>query len=244
MIRCVVVDDEPLARKLLGDFIEKTPVLKLEGIFSSALKSLELLNTKQIDVLFLDIQMPDITGIDFLKTLKKKPYVVFTTAYAEFALEGFELDVVDYLLKPFDFNRFLKSVNKITQRVESTITSIQATEKKTEQAVPIIFVKDGSKLVKIELDSVLFIKGTREYATIHTTDKKIMTLQTLKSLEEELPDNFIRVHNSYIIYIPAINTVSRNEIEIGGEVIPIGISYKKQFFEKLKSFFPGKDFNG
>lgn len=242
MIRCVIIDDEPLARKLLIDFIDKTPTLKLEGSFSSALKSLDVLHNRPVDVIFLDIQMPDITGIDFLKTLKKKPFVVLTTAYAEYALEGFELDVVDYLLKPFDFSRFLKSINKISQRIDSGISVRTLDERRTEQP-QILFVKDGNKRVKIELNSILFIQGTREYATIHIPNKKIMTLQTLKSLEEELPETFIRVHNSYIIYIPAINTITKNEIEIGEEIIPIGISYKKQFHEALKKYFPGKDFS-
>jgi len=237
MIRCLVIDDEPFARQLLTDFIKKVPDLHLEGSFSSALQSLEVLRKKQIDVLFLDIQMPDINGIEFLKTLDHKPLVIFTTAYAEHALQGFELDVADYLLKPFDFNRFLKSVNKISQRVQapSRVAAEPNNEKKD-----FIFIKDGTKLIKIELNSIRYIKGLREYVTIFTKDKKIMSLQVLKSLEEMLPAEFIRVHNSYIIAFSSIDVVIKNKIQIGQEFIPIGITYKKRFFEELQRYYPGK----
>jgi two-component system, LytTR family, response regulator len=238
MIRCVVIDDEPYARQLLTEFVTKVPNLKLEGAFSSALAALPALSKKNIDVLFLDIQMPDISGIDFLKTLDKKPMVVFTTAFAEYALEGFELDVADYLLKPFDFSRFLKAVNKLTQRIEPSVPP--ATPEMSSGRKDFIFVKDGTKLVKINLAEILFIKGTREYVTIVTPDSKIMSLQAMKALEEELPDNFIRVHNSFIVNITAINSIAKNEIEIGDEIIPVGITYKKSFFEKIRKFFPGR----
>lgn len=237
MIRCLVIDDEPFARELLTDFIKKVPDLYLEGSFSSALKSLEVLRKKQVDVLFLDIQMPDITGIEFLKTLDNKPLVVFTTAYAEHALQGFELDVADYLLKPFDFNRFLKSVNKISQRLQ---THSRAVVEPTPERKDFIFIKDGTKLIKVELSTVRYIKGLREYVTIFTKEKKIVSLQVLKSLEEMLPPEFIRVHNSYIVAFSAIEAVVRNKIQIGQEFIPIGITYKKRFFEELQRYYPGK----
>jgi two-component system LytT family response regulator len=237
MIRCLVIDDEPFARQLLTDFIKKVPDLHLEGSFSSALKSLEVLRKKQVDVLFLDIQMPDITGIEFLKTLDNKPLVVFTTAYAEHALQGFELDVADYLLKPFDFNRFLKTINKISQRLQtpSRIAAVSTAERSD-----FIFIKDGTKLIKVELNAIRYIKGQREYVTIFTKDKKIMSLQVLKSLEGMLPVEFIRVHNSYIVAFAAIDAVIKNKIQIGQEFIPIGITYKKRFFEELQRYSPGK----
>lgn len=241
MIRCLVIDDEPYARELLSEFIAKLPNLKLEGAYSSALGALPSLSKKTVDVIFLDIQMPDISGIDFLKTLDKRPCVIFTTAFSEYALEGFELDVVDYLLKPFDFNRFLKAVNKLTLRLEKSAPGYPS-EKAQGRQPDFIFVKDGSKLVKVELKNILFIKGTREYVTIHTRDKKIMSLQTLKNLETELPPEFIRVHNSYIVFIPSVGTITKNEVEIEGETIPIGITYKKNFLDRIRSYFPGKDF--
>ena len=237
MIRCVVIDDEPLARQLLSDFVKKVPELQLEGSFSSALKALEKLRKQQVDVLFLDIQMPDITGIEFLKTLEHKPLVVFTTAYAEHALQGYELDVADYLLKPFDFNRFLKSVNKISQRLKSESKS--GPSEKSDS----IFIKDGTKLVKVELSTIRYIKGSREYVTIVTGDKKIMSLQTMKSLEEMLPQEFIRIHNSFIISLPAVETIFKNKLQVGGEVFPVGITYKKKVFEALRRYYPAKKIN-
>lgn len=235
MIRCVVIDDEPLARQLLTDFIAKVPELSLEGSFSSALNSLELLRKKQVDVLFLDIQMPDITGIEFLKALDHKPLVVFTTAYAEHALTGYELDVADYLLKPFDFNRFLKSITKITQRLKPESESKNASDQ-TE----FIFIKDGTKQVKIPVTSIRFIKGSREYVTIVTTDKKVMSLQTMKSMEEILPADFIRIHNSFIISLAAVETIYKNKLQLGNEDFPIGITYKKKVLEALAKYYPTK----
>ncbi len=235
MIRCIVIDDEPLARQLLADFISKVPELSLEGSFSSALTSLEVLRKKQVDVLFLDIQMPDISGIEFLKTLDHKPMVVFTTAFAEHALQGYELDVDDYLLKPFDFNRFLKSINKITQRLKTAPGFSDLGEK-----IDSIFVKDGTKQVKIPIDSIRYIKGSREYVTIVTSDKKIMSLQTMKGMEEMLPPCFIRIHNSFIISLAAVDTIFKNKLQIGKEEFPIGITYKKKVFEALTQFYPTK----
>lgn len=235
MIRCVVIDDEPLARQLLADFISKVPELSLEGSFSSALTSLELLRRKRVEVLFLDIQMPDISGIEFLKTLDHKPLVVFTTAFAEHALQGYELDVADYLLKPFDFNRFLKSINKITQRLKAT-TGFTPSEEKIDS----IFIKDGTRQVKILLNSIRYIKASREYVTIVTDDKKIMSLQTMRGMEEMLPPGFIRIHNSFIISLAAVDTIFKNKLQIGKAEFPIGITYKKKVFEALKQFYPTK----
>jgi two-component system, LytTR family, response regulator len=241
MIRCIIIDDEPYARELLTEFIAKVPDISLEGVYSNALKALPVLSKKSIDVIFLDIQMPDISGIDFLKTLEKKPFIIFTTAFAEHAVQGFELDAVDYLLKPFDFNRFLKASNKVVQRLDKSIHIVPKNEGDKDNS-NFIFVKDGNKLVKVEYKKILFIKGTREYVTIHTQEKKIMSLQTLKNLEMELPPDFIRVHNSFIIYLPAVGTISKNEIEVGKEIIPIGITYKKGLQEKIKEYnMPGKN---
>jgi two-component system LytT family response regulator len=219
---------------LLTDFIAKVPELQLEGSYSSALKALEKLRKNQVDVLFLDIQMPDINGIEFLKTLDHKPLVIFTTAYAEHALEGYELDVADYLVKPFDFNRFLKSINKITLRLKAELAS--PVSEKSE----FIFVKDGTKQVKIPLASIHYIKGSREYVTIVTNDKKIMNLQTMKSMEEMLPPEFIRIHNSFIISLAAVDTIYKNKLQVGKETFPIGITYKKKVFEALGRYYPTK----
>jgi DNA-binding LytR/AlgR family response regulator len=235
MIRCIIIDDEPYARQLLTDFVDKVPGLALEGAYASALQALPSLNRKPIDIIFLDIQMPDISGIDFLKTLERKPSIIFTTAFAEHALEGFELDVVDYLLKPFDFNRFLRAANRVVQRLDKQVHIHDSNEAENDKA-DFMFIKDGSRLVRVEYAKILFIKGAREYVTIYMQDRKIMSLQTLKNLEMELPRDFIRVHNSFIIYLPAVGALLKNELEVGKEIIPIGITYKKNLQERIRSY--------
>lgn len=236
MIRCAIIDDEPMARQLLEAFIRKTPSLQLVGAYASALQAREVLARKSADVIFLDIQMPDITGIEFLKTFDHRPAVILTTAYAEYALEGFELDVVDYLLKPFDFNRFIKAVNKLQQRLQPA--PLAATSDESRPTLDFLFVKDGHKLVRIDLDDIVYIKGSREYITIYTRDRKVMSLQSMKSLEQELPPGFVRIHNSYIVRLRALEAVHKTQVEVQGEVIPIGITYKKAFFDALQQHRP------
>jgi two-component system, LytTR family, response regulator len=233
MIRCVVIDDEPYARELLKNFISKVPDASLEGSFASALHAIPILSKENIDVIFLDIQMPDISGIDFIKSLDQRPTIIFTTAYAEYAIEGFALDVADYLLKPFDFQRFLKAINKVRKK------SVALPERESSAAEDFIFVKDGTKLVKVQYSQILFLKGTREYVTLHTSTQKIMTLQTMKSFENNLPDYFVRVHNSFIINLRTIDSIEKDEIQIADELIPVGQTYKKAFHEKIQRFFPG-----
>ncbi len=231
MIRCLIVDDEPYARKLLEEFIQKLPELTLVGAAADALSARSILSKQKVDVLFLDIQMPDLTGIDFLKSTTHRPLVIFTTAFAEYALEGFELDAVDYLLKPFDFNRFLKAVNKITERLPSGENRIEK-DKTAER--DFLFVKDGYKLVKVDLKSVLYIKGSREYVTFVSENSKVMSLLSLKDLEEDLPSDFVRIHHSFIVRINAIQSVTKEEVTIGGESLPIGATYKKRFLERIE----------
>ena len=231
MIRCLIVDDEPYARKLLEEFIQKLPELTLVGVAADALSARNVLSKQKVDVLFLDIQMPDLTGIDFLKSTSHKPLVIFTTAFAEYALEGFELDAVDYLLKPFDFNRFLKSVNKITERMD---LGSRKQEKESGKEKDFLFVKDGYKLVKVDLKSVIYLKGSREYVTFVSNSSKVMSLLSLKDLEEDLPSDFVRIHHSFIVRIDAIQSISKEEVTIGGESLPIGATYKKRFLDKIE----------
>lgn len=231
MIRCLIVDDEPYARKLLEEFVQKTEELTLVGSAKNAMEARAILSKQKVDVLFLDIQMPELTGIDFLKSSARTPLVVFTTAYAEYALQGFELDAVDYLLKPFDFNRFLKAVNRINERFQSKQVTSGAMSGSTFKDY--IFVKDGARLVKIELNGILYIKGSREYVTFVTKTGRIMSLMAMKQLEQELTEDFIRIHNSYIIRIAAIDSISKDEVSIGNEILPIGATYKKVLLQKL-----------
>jgi DNA-binding LytR/AlgR family response regulator len=230
-ISCLIVEDEPLARNLIAEYVSKVPFLHLVKACSSPIEAMNLLRQNQIDLLFLDVQMPEITGISFLKSLQKKPHVVLTTAYSEYALEGYELDVIDYLLKPITFDRFLKAVDKVSQRM-ATGTPATPSDKIAEQASDYIFVKDGTKLVKIRWADILFVEGLKDYVTIHTRQQKVVSLQRLKVMEEQLPkDKFLRIHNSFIVAIDAIEVIHKDKVQIGEHQIPIGETYKKSFRE-------------
>lgn len=235
-LNCVIIEDEPLARNLLVEYVRKVPSLNLIEAFSNPLAAMETLRSAPVDVLFLDVQMPEITGISLLKILKKRPLIVLTTAYSQYALEGYELDVADYLLKPITFERFLKSVDKITQRLETVPASPPSTPAETVSSPPaFIFVKDGTKLVKVKLDEILYIEGLKDYVTIHTESQKIVTLQRLKALESQLPsDKFIRIHNSYIVSLDAIDVIQKNEVQIRDVSLPVGDTYRKSFREFIE----------
>ena len=233
---CIIVEDEPLARNLLSAYISKVPRLELKQSFSNALDALEYLRENPVDVLFSDIQMPEVTGITLLKLLKTKPLIILTTAYSEYALEGYELEVYDYLLKPISFERFLKAVEKGIARLDGTTTSQTVTTVIQEvQSAPnqdYIFVKDGNKLIKINLSDILYIEGLKDYVCIYTPQKKIISLQTMKSLEASLPnDRFVRVHNSFIIAFSAIEEIEKDRLVIKKTTIPISDTYKKAFRE-------------
>jgi two-component system, LytTR family, response regulator len=232
---CIIVEDEPLARSLLENYIQKIPYLQLVQSFAEPMKALEFLRENTVDILFSDIQMPEITGITLLKILQKKPLIILTTAYSEYAIEGYELDVLDYLLKPITFERFLKSVEKASLRL-TTNQPLPIPEKIVQETnfaepiQPFIFVKDGTKLVKIRLSEIMYIEGLKDYVTIHTTLQKVISLQTLKALETQLPDNqFIRIHNSYIVALEWIEAIQREKVQIGKVFLPISDTYRKAF---------------
>jgi len=234
-INCLVVEDEPLARNLMTAYIEKVPYLNLLQACSNPLEAIDFLRENTVDLLFLDVQMPEITGITLLKILQKKPLVILTTAYSEYALEGYEHDVMDYLLKPITFERFLKAVEKAHARL-SNVTSNTVIQEKVvsppDGVQPFIFVKDGTKLVKIKLNDILYVEGLKDYVTIHTRTQKVVTLQRLKTLEEELPENkFIRIHNSFIVAFEAIEAIEKEKVQIGSVFIPISDTYRKTFKE-------------
>lgn len=232
-LKCLIVEDEPLARNLLVEYVKKISYLELVQASSNPLHALEVLRNNEIDLMFLDIQMPEITGTTLLKTLQKKPLVILTTAYSEYALESYELDVVDYLLKPITFDRFLRAVDKASQRISSPIANQEAVV--TDPAKPFVFIKDGTKLVKINYDDILFVEGLKDYVTIVTKTQKVVSLQRLKSLELQLPaDKFIRIHHSYIIALKAIDTIHKGEVQIGTHFIPISDSYRKAFKEFIE----------
>lgn len=233
MLNCIIVEDEPLARGLLEQYIDKIPYLNLLHSISNPLEALDILRNSSPDILFLDVQMPEITGITLLKMLKKKPIVILTTAYSEYAIEGYELDVTDYLLKPITFERFLKSVEKASEMLISTTDQknlISMPEAVVSQDNNFFFVKDGTKMVKVNFHEIKYIEGLKDYVKIVTTNKKITTLQRMKTLEELLPEElFIRVHHSYIVGLKWVEVIERDGLLIGDESIPISDTYRKAF---------------
>lgn len=230
-LNCLIIDDEQLARSLLKEFISKIPYLNLIGECKNPLDAFAFLEKQNIDLIFLDIQMPDLNGIEFLKSLNEKPAVILTTAYSEYALDGFDLDVTDYLVKPFSFDRFLKATNKAK---EWNVVKSKNGNKEVEGKNHISIYADH-KVYKIKHDDILYIEGLKEYVSFFTSDnKRIITLESLKRLEELLPsDKFIRIHKSYIVPIDKIKSMEGNEVEIGSKKIPIGRSYKEEVVKKI-----------
>lgn len=228
---CIIVDDEPLAQDVLESHIEKLPNLQLIKKCSNAFEAQQVLSDEHVDMIFLDIQMPGLTGLEFLKTLKDPPAVIFTTAYSEHAVEGFELDATDYLVKPVPFERFFKAVNKAIHYInlEGNEASAEAEED------DYIFVKADKKIVKIMLDDILYIEGLKDYVMIYTDEQRIITLQTMKNLEERLPAaRFRRVHRSFIISVNKLKSVSGNFVEIKDKQIPLGKHYKDDFMKLIE----------
>ena len=229
-IKCIVVDDEPLARELLETHIAAVPFLEHLGSFKNAILATEFLRTTAVDIVFLDIQMPMLTGVDFIKTIPNLPSVIFTTAYREYAVESYTLDVVDYLLKPITFDRFFKAVSKV-QRASTTTTSVQ---KEVQQAIDYLFVQVNKKQVKLLLDEVLYIESDKDYLKIHLSDKRLVIKEPLHQLLQKLPDHFLRVHRSYIVNQNHITAFTQQDIEIGELEIPIGGLYKEPVLTILK----------
>lgn len=225
MMDCVIVDDEPLAREGLTNYVKEIDFLNLSGVCANPVELISLLNQQAIDLVFLDIQMPKMTGIDFLKIFEKPPLVIITTAYPEFALEGFQLNVLDYLLKPVTFERFVKSVNKAHEQ-HFLINRASADHQATSDS-RYVFVKCGNKYEKIYVDEILFIEGLQNYVTIHTGKSKYVTLLNLKKLEQELDAKaFIRVHKSFLVPVRKIDAIEGNEIFIQSHRIPISRSHR------------------
>lgn len=235
-IRCLVVDDEPLAIRLLEKHISQVESLEIVATCNSAIKAFEILNTQTIDLMFLDIKMPHLTGIDFLKSLKSPPKTIFTTAYRDFALESYDLEIVDYLLKPITFERFLKAIDKFTRLSSQVFPEVQ----KETIVSDYIVVKSGNKHHKIVLNDILYIESLKDYIQIHlVNDSKIISKYTLVDIEKELISyNFLRVHRSYIINTSKITAFSTNDIDLNhNKEIPIGASYKDTivvFLDKIK----------
>lgn len=235
MITCIAIDDEPLALKQIVAYVNKTPFLNLAEKFDSALDAMSWLNENSVDLMFADINMPDLNGMDFVKSLNNPPKVIFTTAYSEYALEGFKVDAVDYLLKPISYPDFLKAAQKAKQRFfenENVIEKVDSNEK-------FLFIKSEYKILRINLADIQYIESMREYVQIHTENQKpIMTLLSMKKLMDHLPEkDFMRVHRSFIINLNKITTVERSRIIFGDVYIPVSEQYKAEFTRFLDNNF-------
>ncbi|RUT80183.1 DNA-binding response regulator [Ancylomarina longa] len=236
-MRCIIVDDEIHARKVLEKYIQDIPHLELVHSCKNALEAMDVLRNKQVDAMFLDINMPKLTGLSFLESLSHPPLVVITTAYREYALDAFELDVIDYLHKPIPFPRFVKAIAKVIEKLSfqdrSTNKIVESTVSKTEN---FIFVKADKKTIKLNFEDIIYIEGLGDYIKIHTKTKTIVSKLTIKKLEDLLPTNqFPRVHKSYIVSLQLIESIEGNQIEIDQQKIPIGQSYRQGFMEIINS---------
>lgn len=236
MIRCIAIDDEPLALRQIADYIKKTPFLELSGQFESALQAITFLNNNEVDLMFVDINMPDLSGMDFVKSLNAPPKVIFTTAYSEYAIEGFKVNAIDYLLKPIGYSDFLKASERARERFSTKMaenTQINIDEK-------FLFIKSEYKILRINLSEIKYIEGMREYVRIFIEAKKpVMALMSMKKMEDYLPDkNFMRVHRSFIVNLNKISTIERNRIIFDEDVyIPVSEQYKAKFQKFLNNNF-------
>jgi DNA-binding LytR/AlgR family response regulator len=234
-IKCITIDDEPLALKQISGFVRETPFLELVASCKSAFEAMEVLTKENIDLMFVDIQMPDLTGIDFVKSLNKEQKIIFTTAYQEYALEGFKVDALDYILKPFGYNEFLKAANK----AKSYFELLQKSTIQADSKADYLFVKSEYKIKRINLNDILYIEGLREYVKIVLKkEKPVLSLMSLKSLEEKLPsERFMRVHRSFIVNLNEVQTIERSRIIFDKIYIPVSDQYKDKFQEFLGKRF-------
>jgi two-component system LytT family response regulator len=236
MIKCLAIDDEPLALRQIVEYIKKTSFLELAGQCESAMRALDFLEKNRVDLMFVDINMPDLNGMDFVKSLENPPAIIFITAYSEYALEGFRVDAIDYLLKPISYGDFFKSVNKAKVWFEKH--QQKADEVKSNK--DFLFIKSEYKILRINFDDIKYIEGMNEYIKIHlTTSKPVMTLLSMKAIEEQLPsEKFMRVHRSYIVNLAKISVIERSRIIFDGNVyIPVSEQYKSNFQNYIEKNF-------
>ena len=233
MINCIIIDDEPLARKGLREYISDVDFLRLAGEYDNPLKATEMISKGEVQLLFLDIQMPKITGLDFMKTLQKPIPVIFTTAFPQFALDGFELNALDYLVKPISFDRFLKAALKAKEYYEVRQKN-EADRPPVAEPGNYFFIKADNRLVKVSFSDILFIEALQNYVVVHTQEKKLITYLTFKSVEEYLPSTqFIKVHKSFIVSASKIHSIEGNDIRIDQHHIPISRNLKEEVMDKL-----------
>ncbi len=236
-INCIAIDDEPLALEIIADYCGKVAFLNLMKTFINPVESIEFIRSEKIDLIFLDIQMEELSGIQLLNALKHKPFVIFTTAYDSYAIQGFELDVVDYMLKPISFERFIKGVNKVCERMQmDTHTGLTGDQVKVKNHEgTFFFVKTETRMERIENQDVLYVEGMGDYWRIVTRTRRIMTLMNAKKLEEVLHEpQFCRVHKSFFVALDKIESIERNRIKIGDKYIPVSETYRKSFFDQVE----------
>ena len=231
--KVLIVDDEPLAQKVLQRFISLVDSLELVGLCSNAIEASNALRNQPVDLLFLDIRMPELSGLDLLKIIKNPPKVILTTAYAEHALEGYEFGVIDYLVKPIAFDRFLRAINKVVPTLQASTPPLMPTP--VPKPSNYLFVKSDRKIYKIDYPEIKYVEAFGNYVKIHTTDKIVLAQETLTNLEKSLPaDHFLRIHKSYIVSIHFINLVDGNSLFVENVELPIGQLYKQRVYEMLK----------
>ncbi len=235
-INCIAIDDEPLALDIIKDYCSKVAFLNLLKIFDNAIESIEYIRSNKVDLIFLDIQMEELSGIQLLNALKHRPFVIFTTAYERYAIQGFELDVVDYMLKPISFERFIKGVNKVCERMQLDTGSGKPENGKSKtHETSFFFVKTETRMERIESADVLYVEGMGDYWRIVTKTRRIMTLMNARKLEEVLHEpQFCRVHKSFFIALDKIESIERNRIKIGDQYIPVSETYHKAFFDLIE----------
>jgi DNA-binding LytR/AlgR family response regulator len=234
-IKGLIIDDEPLARNVIQEYAKKIPSLTIVGECEDAICAHQLLQNEQVDLMFLDINMPKLTGIEFLKTLKNPPLVIFTTAYSEYALDGFELNIVDYLKKPFSFERFCKAFFRAEELLllKQSVLKPEVTEKQND----FLFVKSDKKTIKVNISEICYIEGLGDYIKLYMTDKKLVTNLSMKKIENLLPVNqFYRIHKSFIISLDKIESIEGNMVKINNTKLPVGNSYRQNFMLHIKNF--------
>jgi DNA-binding LytR/AlgR family response regulator len=235
-IRCLIIDDEPLAQRIVERYCADIPFLEIVQKCSNAIEAIEVLHNREIDLIFLDINMPRLSGMDLLKTLKNPPLVIITTAYAEFAIQGYELDVVDYLMKPFAFDRFFKAVQKAGELIRGREQRHPEHKEKEKAEDAFIFIKSNKKTYKVNLNDILYIEALGDYVKIYTTDRMIISYQSMKNIEALLPaTSFPRIHKSFIIALSRIDLIEGNQVKIRDRLIPVGTNFKGEFDRLIKS---------
>lgn len=230
-IKCIIIDDEPLAIQVIQTHLKEITEIDIVGTFQNPLEGFEFVKMNQVDLIFLDIEMPILTGVDFVKSLENPPKIIFTTAHREYAVESYELNVIDYLLKPISFIRLFKAINKYKELIGSQVVEHPVEEDASHDHV---YVNSNKKFIKISFDEILYIESIKDYVRIHSIEKKVMTKDSIGSFLEKLPNQFMRIHRSYIVNTSKVTAFTSLDVEIGSQEIPIGSSYKNQVINFFK----------